>query len=333
MAGHEGENAMLSRRVVAGAVALALGLGAQAAADEPYPNRPVRMLAGAAPGGNPDVFGRLLAPRFAEALGQPFVVENMPGAGGVVAANVVAKAPPDGHVLMLNDSGALAIGPSLNSGAAYDPLKDLTPITALAALPTALVVPASLPVNSLQDFVDLIRKEPHKYNYGSAGPGSIHQLTHAIFAERAGLDMLHVPYRGGSPMVQALLTGEIHAGWSGIPNVLPHMESGKLKALCLSVPERLPNLPNLPTCHELGYTGFDVATVLGLQGPAGMPAKVVATLQGIVAKVLREPAMAARMVQLGVIMQENGTAHYRQYVKDDLDRFAPVVKRINLQAK
>jgi tripartite-type tricarboxylate transporter receptor subunit TctC len=323
---------MLSRRVVAGAVvALALGLGASAAED--YPNRPVRMLAGAAPGGNPDVFGRLLAPRFAEALGQPFVVENMPGAGGVVAGNVVAKAPPDGHVLMLNDSGALAIGPSLNSGAAYDPLKDLTPITALAALPTALVVPASLPVSSLQEFVELVRKEPRKYNYGSAGPGSIHHLTHAIFAERAGLDMLHVPYRGGSPMVQALLTGEIHAGWSGIPNVLPHIEGGKLKALCLSVKERLPNLPNLATCHEQGYTDFDVATVLGMQGPGGMPDKVVATLQAIIAKVLREPAMAARMVQLGVIMQENGTAHYRQYVKDDLERFAPVVKRMNLQTK
>ena len=321
---------MLRWSVALVVVAMAMGTAAPA---QDFPNRPVRMLAGAAPGGNPDVFGRLLAPRFAEALGQPFVVENMPGAGGVVAANVVAKAPPDGHVLMLNDSGAMAIGPSLQAGAAYDPLKDFTPVTALAALPTALVVPAGFPANTLQEFVDLVRKEPRKYNYGSAGPGSIHHLTHAIFSERAGLDMLHVPYRGGSPMVTALLAGEVHAGWSGIPNVLPHIEGGKLKALCLSVKERLPNLPNLPTCHELGYTDFDVATVLGMQGPAGMPDKVVATLQAIIAKVLREPAMAARMVQLGVIMQENGTAHYRQYVKDDLERFAPVVKRMNLQAR
>jgi tripartite-type tricarboxylate transporter receptor subunit TctC len=195
------------------------------------------------------------------------------------------------------------------------------------------VVPADLPVSSLQDFVALMRREPHKYNYGSAGPGSIHQLTHLIFAERAGIDMLHVPYRGGSPMVTALLAGEVHAGWSGIPNVLPHIESGKLKALCLSVKERLPNLPNLATCHEQGYPGFDVATVLGMQAPAGTPDKVIATLQGIIAKTLREPDMARRMVQLGVIMQENGTAHYRQHIKDDYERFAPMVRRMNLHAK
>lgn len=324
---------MLCRMVVASLGVVALGLAAAAVAQEHYPNRPVRMLAGAAPGGNPDVFGRLLAPKFSESLGQPFVVENMPGAGGVVAGNVVAKAPPDGHVLMLNDSGALAIGPALQSGASYDPLKDFAPITALAALPTALVVPSSLPVNSLQDFVDLMRKEPRKYNYGSAGPGSIHQLTHLIFQERTGIDMLHVPYRGGSPMVTALLAGEVHAGWSGIPNVLPHIESGKLKALCLSIKERLPNLPNLATCHELGITDFDVATVLGMQAPAGTPDRVIATLQGIIAKALREPEMAKRMVQLGVIMQENGTAHYRQYVKDDYERFAPLVRRLNVQPR
>jgi tripartite-type tricarboxylate transporter receptor subunit TctC len=327
---------MLNRRAVVGLgfVAVALGLSAAAHSQDPiYPNRPVRLLAGAAPGGNPDVFGRMLAPRFHETLGQPFVVENMPGAGGVVAGNVVAKAQPDGHVLMLGDSGALAIGPALQSGAAYDPLKDFAPITALAALPTALVVPASLPVNSLQEFVDLVRKDPRKYNYGSAGPGSIHQLTHVIFAERAGLDMLHVPYRGGSPMVAGLIAGEVHAGWSGIPNVLPHIESGKLKALCLSVKERLPHLPNLATCHELGFTGFDVATVLGMQAPAGTPDKVIVTLQGIIAKALREPEMARRMVQLGVIMQESGTAHYRQYINDDYQRFAPLVKRLNLQTR
>ena len=168
------------------------------AQSEPYPNRPVRIIAPAGPGGNPDVMGRLLAERFTTALGKPFVVENMPGAGGVVAANVVAKAAADGHVLMLADSGALAINPALQTGLAYDPLKDFVAITAIATLPTAFVVPPSLPVKTPAEFIALAKKDPGKLRYGSAGPGSIHHITMAAFADRAGIDVQHIPYRGGT---------------------------------------------------------------------------------------------------------------------------------------
>jgi tripartite-type tricarboxylate transporter receptor subunit TctC len=304
-------------------------VGAQ---DEPYPSRPVRLVVGAAPGGNPDVLGRLLAQKFLETLGQPFVIENMPGAGGVVAANVVVKAPPDGHLLMVGDSGALAISSALNPTLGYHPLKDFTAITALATVPTVLVVPPSMP-DTLPEFVALARKEPRKLSYGSAGPGSIHHLTMAIFADTAGIDMQHVPYRGGSAMVNGLLTGEIQAGWSGLPNVMPLVETGKLRAFCISIPERSKSMPTVPTCAELGYKGFDVATMLGLQGPAGLPPKVVALMQSSAAKAMREPAMAERMVQLGMVMQESGTAHYRQFMKDDMERYAAAVQKLNLQIK
>jgi len=320
------------RRALAIFAVLALPLYALAQT-EPFLNRPVRLIAPAGPGGNPDVMGRLLAEKFTTALGKPFVVENMPGAGGVVAANVVAKAAPDGHVLMLSDSGALAINPALQTGLSYDPIKDFTAITAIATLPTAFVVPPSLPVQTPAEFIALAKKDPGKLSYGSAGPGSIHHITMAAFADRAGIEMLHVPYRGGTQMVNALLAAEVQGGWSGIPNVRGQIEGGLLRALCVSVLTRSESLPKVPTCDEMGMKGFDIATMLGMLGTAGMPASTVATLQAETAKALRDPKIAERMVQLGVIMQENGTAHYQKYIRDDMDRYAAIVKKLNLQIK
>ncbi len=317
--------------VAAGAL-LALPLLAFAQS-EPYPNRPVRVIAPSGPGGNPDVWGRVLSERFMAALGKPFVVENVPGAGGVVAANMVAKAAPDGHVIMLSDSGALAINPALQPSLSYDALKDFTPITAVATLPTAFVVPPSLPAKTPAEFIALARKDPGKLTYGSAGPGSIHHITMAAFADRNGLDMLHVPYRGGTQMVNALLAGEVQGGWSGIPNVRGQIEGGLLRALCVSILVRSPSLPNVPTCDEMGVKGFAIATMLGLVGPAGMPPAILATLQAETAKARRDPKVAERMVQLGVVMQENGTAHYQKFVRDDFERYGALVRKMNLQLK
>src|SRR5882762_7559239 len=211
---------------------LALALPAAAAAqDEPWPTHPVRLIAASGPGGNPDVLARLLAEKFTNAFGKPFVVENVPGAGGVVAANMVAKSPPDGHVLMFGDSGNMAINPALNPNLGYDPIKDFAPVTALVSLPTIMSANPNVPANTLDEFIALAKKQPGKMSYGSAGAGSIHHLTMTIFAERTGIDLLHVPYRGGSALVNGLLTGEIEAGWSGIPNVVPLIDTGKLRAL------------------------------------------------------------------------------------------------------
>ena len=176
------------------ALALALG-GFVAQADSEYPNRPVRLIAAAAPGGNPDVLARLLSQKLSGVFGKAFVVENVPGAGGVVAAKMVAATPPDGHVLMLGDSGAMAINVVLNPDLGYDPLRDFTPITALVTVPTVLVVHPSVPARTLQEFIALAKSKPGQLAYGSAGPGSIHHLTMAIFAAQTGIDLLHVPYR------------------------------------------------------------------------------------------------------------------------------------------
>ena len=322
------------RRIAAMALGCALTASATAAQwQQPdYPTRPVHVLAAAAPGGNPDVLARLLSQRLAEILGQPFVVENVPGAGGIIAAKRVATAPPDGYIVMINDSGALAINITMSPDANYT-LAEFTPITALATVPTAFVVIPSVPANTLSEFIALAKSKPGTMSYGSAGAGSIHHLTMEIFAERTGIKLLHVPYRGGTALVNGLLTGEIQAGWSGLPNVVSQIGAGKLRALCVSVLERASSLPDVPTCDETGIKGFDVADMLGLQGPAGMSPKVVERLQSAIAKVMREPAMAERMKILGMSMQENGTADYVRFMKDDLEFYAKVIDRLGLKRK
>jgi tripartite-type tricarboxylate transporter receptor subunit TctC len=320
------------RRIMATALACALTAFSATAQQADYPNRPVHVLAAAAPGGNPDVLARLLSQRLAELLGQPFVVENVPGAGGILAAKRVAGSAPDGYTLMINDSGALAINITMSPDANYT-LADFTPVTALATVPTAFVVIPSVPAKTLAEFIALAKSQPGSMSFGSAGAGSIHHLTMEIFAERTGIKLLHVPYRGGTALVNGLLTGEIQSGWSGLPNVVPHIGAGKLRALCVSVLKREPSLPEVPTCDEAGVKGFDVADMLGLQGPARMPPAVVARLQSAIAKIMREPAMAERMKTLGMGMQENGTANYVQFMKDDLESYTKVIDRLGLRRK
>mgnify|MGYP001336789425 CR=1 FL=1 len=327
---------MLLRKIgwVSGAVALLLSaLGSAAVADDSnYPNHAVRMIAASAAGGNPDVIARLLSARLSEVFNNPFVVEDVPGVGGVIAANQTVEAPPDGYTISLNDTGALAINLAMNPEVKYK-LKDFTPITALAALPTVLVIKPAVPANTLAEFVALAKSKPGTMTFGSAGSGSIHQMTMVIFEQQAGIQLLHVPYRGGTGLVNALLTGEVDSGWSGISNVLSLIQTGKLRALCLSVLQRDVSLPDVPTCAELGYKGFDVATTLGLQSSAGVSPAIVAKLQSAVAKVLREPAMAERMKTLGIHMAENGTAAYAKFMQDDLKRYTDVVNEFHLQIK
>jgi tripartite-type tricarboxylate transporter receptor subunit TctC len=232
---------------------------------------------------------------------------------------------------MLGDSGALAINPALTPGLGYDPIKDFTPVTALVTLPTILVTHPDVQAKTLAEFIALAKKQPGQMSFGSAGAGSIHQLTFAIFAEQTGIDLLHVPYRGGSAMVNGLLTGEIQAGWSGIPNVIELIAAGKLRGLCISTAQRSPSTPSIATCDEAGVKGFNVATMMGLQAPAGTSPRIVARLQAEAAKSLREPAMAARMTQLGMVMEENGTANYTAFVRSDMARFDQVVRKLNLQ--
>jgi len=283
--------AMRRRLLVLALLVAMLSPGAMAQ-DDAWPTQTVRLIAPSGPGGNPDVLARLLAEKLGSKFGRPFIVENMPGAGGILAANVVAKTSPDGHVLMFGDSGNMAINPALNPNLGYDPIKDFAPVTALVSLPTIMSSNPNVPANTLDEFIALAKKQPGKMSYGSAGAGSIHHLTMAIFAGRTGIE---------------------------------------LRGYCVSVLQRSPSTPAIPTCDELGQNGFDVATVMGLQAPSGTPPKVIARLQAEVAAAMREPAMVTRMHQLGMVMEENGTANYVAFMKRDMERYAQAVKKLGLQ--
>jgi len=323
-------------RALISMLALAMTVASPSAAfaqEEPYPARPVRLLVASGPGGNPDILARLVADRMTRDFGKAFVVENIPGVGGALVAATEAKAAPDGYTLLFGDTGNMAINPALNPGIGYDPIRDFTPITGLAAVPTILVANPQLKASTLSEFLALAKQQPGKIAYGSAGFGSIHHMTMAIFANQAGIDVLHVPYRGGTAMVNGLLTGEIQVGWSGIPNVLQAMEGGQLRGYCISVLQRSPSTPAMPTCDELGVEGFDVASVMGLYGPAGTPPQVGERLAAEVAKLMREPVMSARMEQLGMIMKENGTASYVEFAERDSERYGEIVRRLGLKAK
>jgi tripartite-type tricarboxylate transporter receptor subunit TctC len=319
-------------RALGATIALSLLSLPVSADDANYPAHPVRLIAASAAGGNPDVLARLLSARLGEMFNNAFVVEDVPGVGGVIAAKQTAAAQPDGYTLGLNDSGSLGISIAMNPDTGYT-LKDFAPVTALARLPTVLVVKPDVPADTLAEFVALAKSKPGAMSFGSAGTGSIHQMTMIIFEKQAGISLLHVPYRGGTGLVNALLTGEVDAGWSGIPNVVSLIKTGKLRALCVSVLQRDESLPEVPTCDELGYKGFDVATVLGLQSAAGTPSAIVAKLQSAVAKILREPEVAERMKTLGIHMAENGTAAYAKLMEDELDRYTKVVDEFHLQIK
>ena len=308
----------------------ALVLAAPALAQD-YPAKPVRILAGAAAGGNPDLIARLLASKLGESFGRPFIVEDVPGAGGVVAAETVARAAPDGHTLMVGSSSALAINIAVNPNVTYHPLRDFAPVTALAAVPSVLIAHPSLPAASLQEFVALAKSKPGALSYGSAGVGSIHHLTMAAFVSRAGIDLVHVPYKGGTALVAGVLTGQVPVGWSGIPNVAPHIRAGKLRVYAISTASRSALLAEVPTVAELGFPGFDIATVIGLQAPAGTPREIVARLQAATAKALRDQDTAERMHNLGMELMENGTEHYARFLKDDLERYAMAVKAAGMK--
>ena len=321
----------MRRAFLYAAAAAVLLAGPAMAQVRDYPARSVRMIVAAAPGGNPDVLGRVLAQKLTEQLGKPFVVENVPGAGGVAAAEMVAKTAPDGYVLMLGDSGALAINVALKTAISYDPLRDFTPITGLAAVPTVLILHPSVKASTLDEFIRLAKSNPGHISYGSAGTGSVHHLTMAVFAHQVGIDVLHVPYRGGTALVTAVLSNEVQAGWSGIPNVLEPIRAGTLKVLCISTAERSPSLPDVPTAQELGVKGFDIATMIGLQGPAGLPREIVVRLQQAVGKALRQPDVVQRMTTLGMIMGEHGTEDYARFMRADITHYTAAVQTTGIK--
>ena len=299
-----------------------------------FPSRPIRLIVPHAPGGNSDTFGRILAQKMGDRIGQQVVVENRPGAGGTLGSAMVSKSPPDGYTLVVADNGTHAIAPTLYGAKLnYDVFKDFTPITLAATFPTVIIVHPSVPAQNAQEFVALAKSQPGKLTYSSAGTGNGSHLTVELFRTAAGgLDMVHVPYKGGAPAVQALLAGEVQLSSVSVNTALPHIQAGKVRPLGMASTKRSPALPDVPTLKELGYDVV-VDQWMALLSPAKVPAAILARLNAEVNTALRDPRL--REIYAGVAMRPvGGTAQeLGTLLQGEYRRFGTLTKELNFKAE
>ena len=310
-------------RFLAGLIFLVV---ANAAFGQAWPSKPVRIVAPFAPGGSADTLGRIVAQKLTETLKENFVVENRPGAGGVIGSEAVAKAAPDGYTLLVSGVASHAVAPALPRGTPYDPVKDFTHIALFGGPPAVLVVNPGLPAKDLKEFIALLKKEPGKYSYGSPGNGTHGQLVAELFKQLAGVDMQHVPYKGASGAITDLIAGHIPVASTTLSTAAGQIHGGKARALAISTANRLPDYPNVPTYAEMGYKDLVATIWFSLSGPAGLPAEIVEKLNAEVRKALESPDAQKRLRPEGIEPGRMSAAEFASFVAAEVKRWAPVVK-------
>ena len=290
-----------------------------------YPARPVRIVVPLSPGGFVDVPARLLAPRLSAAFGKQFFVENRPGAGGTIGADAVAKAAPDGHTLLLTGTPHV-ISPWLYKTLPYDPLNDFAPVALVASGPYALVVNPQFKVSSVRELVAAAKAQPGKIDYASSGNGSAQHLVAALFSAMAGIELNHVPYKGSGPAMQDLLGGQVKVSFAGVPNILPHVKAGRLRALAVTTPRRWSELPDVPTVAEAGVPGYEATLWIALEAPAGTPPEIVERLHAEIGKALREPEAQHSLRAAGVEPSLLGPKQLGPFLRAEHEKWGKVVR-------
>ena len=325
---------MLSRRHLL-ALAGSAGLPAISPAQTAWPTRPVRIVVPFPPGGTTDILARALAPELGRAFGQTFIVDNKPGAGGNVGADLVAKSPPDGYTLLMGTVGTHGINQSLFPKMPYDPIKDFAPITLVAGVPNVLVMnPAkaeALKINSVPDLIHYAKANPGKLNMASSGNGTSIHLSGELFKAMTGTFMLHFPYRGSGPALLDLIGGTMDLMFDNLPSALPQIRAGKLKALAVTSAQRSAAVPDLPTIAEAGpLPGFDASSWFGLLAPAGTPSDIVNRIQQECAKALGTPALKERLLSQGAIPSGSTPAQFAGFIAAETKKWARVVRAANI---
>lgn len=320
---------MIHRRsLLLAAPALALPLSAARA--QAFPSKPLRYIVPVAAGGGSDLVGRTVCERWGKLLGQTMVVENIGGGGGVIASQATAKAPADGYTMMQAYVATHGTSPATRK-LPYDAVKDFTPIGMIGGTPNVLVVNASLPVKTLKELVEYAKRQPGKLSYGSAGTGSLTQLVMELFKQQSGIYMLHVPYRGIAPAFTDLMGGQTQAMFPGLAAGLPHIRSGRVRALAVTGTARSPALKDVPTLEEAGYRGFDALQWYGIAGPAGIPAPVVAQLNETLNQVLREPDLKDKLSAEAVDPAPMTPDQFGQYIRAEVTRWTALAKARGIQ--
>jgi tripartite-type tricarboxylate transporter receptor subunit TctC len=304
---------------------------AQAPAGASWPAKPIRIVVGFAPGGNTDTVARVLAARLQEIVGQPVVVENRTGAGGVVATEFVAKAPPDGYTLLMSSLGPHTVSPSLLKSVGFDPVTDLAPVSNIASNALVLMVNPALPVKSIGELIAYARANPGKLNYGSSGIGSTTHLSGEVFSNMTGTKMVHVAYRGGSLAMVGLLAGDIQLMFANLSDALPQIKADKVRPLGVTSPKRVPQLADLPTIAESGLPGFDVSPWNGLVAPGQTPAEVINKISEVTQRITREPAFREKMFEIGSEPVGDTPEKFRATIRNDIQRWSKIVREAGIK--
>ena len=312
------------RTVLAVAAGLMVSLAAHA---QDFPTKPIRIVMGFPAGGPLDQHARLLSEKLQAELGQPIVMDYKPGAGGTLGAQDVMKAPADGHTLMIANTGVMVINPALYPKLPYQTLRDFTPIARTAMQPLALLVSNDMPTKTLGEFVQYAKSNPGKVNFGSAGNGGISHLVPEMLKTEAGIDMVHIPYKGSAPAFTDLMGGQVQFMAESIPQAASYHKQGKVRALAVTSKERNPALPEIPTAIESGLKGFEVVGFYGFLAPAGTPQAVVDRLSQAFEKVMANPELRERMVTQGANPDFMGATQFKSFLEGEMPRWADAVKR------
>lgn len=306
---------------------------AAGAVAQPYPSKPVRIVIPFPPGGGTDSIVRAFSARFAEALGQSLVLDNRSGANGNVGTELVAKSAPDGYTLLKNGSGTLAINPSLYSRLPYDPLRDFAPIGLTVLQPHVLTVHPSIPVRTVADLVRLAKSQPGKLNFASSGNGSLAHLGGELFKSAAGVDVVHVPYKGAAPALVDLLGGQVHMVFASSPAVMPHIKTKRLRAVAVTTRNRISVMPQVPTVNESGLAGFVLIGWYGLLAPAGTPAAIVRKLNVDLNRTLALADVRERLEGLGLEIETSTPEDFGRFMAAEIDKYAKVVRAANIRVE
>ena len=312
-------------------VSLVLTFAASLSHAQTYPTKNVRIIVGLAPGGTTDVFTRTLAQRLTEAWGQTVIVENRPGASGMIGGEAVAKAAPDGYTLLVSPQTSLAVAPALYGKAPYDTAKDFAPVSLLGSTPLVMIVHPSFPAKTFKDFIELARKQP--LTYGSGGVGSSPHMTGELISAALGVKMTHVPYKGENPAIADTIGGQIPIMFGNLPVALPHVRSGRVVARAPTPAQRTPLAPEVPTLSAGGITDFEIATRYGMLAPAGTPPELVAKIQRDSARVLSDPETRERLTKMGVDLILNTPEEFKAYLNSEIARYTRIIKSAGLKAE
>ena len=323
--------AVLALRVVALAAAVCTMSGIASA--QTYPGKPIRIVVGFAAGGPADVMARLVGQRMASLLGQSIVIDNRPGAGGTIGARAVAEADPDGYTLLLGNTSTLVIGPLIHKNVNYDPVRGFAPIASLGTTSNLLIVPPALPVTSVRELIALARSSPGKLNYSSAGIGTPPHLIGEMFKQRLGLDIVHVPYKGGGPSVTAVVTGEAQFSFENPASALPLVQAGNVRALAATGETRGSQTPDLPTMIEAGVPDFTSVSFTAVVAPAGTPSAIVSRLNASINESLRSPEVAGTLTKLSVDAKISSPAEFAAFLAKERDKWTTVVKSAGVQSQ